>query len=159
MEPETVPTDAAPTGPVGVNPSRRLASGLVDVVAIIIAGVSYTLSLGKEQGVEGGIQMTINDKTVTGGLAWFFVALALAYFVVAELATGRTLGKAVTGLTVQVADGSPLTPGAAIVRNLMRIVDGVPYILPNLLGFIVVASTDKRQRIGDLVAKTVVVRA
>lgn len=103
--------------------------------------------------------MTINDTTVTGGLAWLFIALAFASFVVAELASGRALGKAVTGLRVQMADGSPLRPGAAVVRNLFRIVDGVPYVVPNPLGFIVVASTDKKQRVGDLVAKTVVVRA
>lgn len=141
------------------NPGRRLASGIIDVVVVAVAGVAYTLALGTEQQIDGGLQMTINDKTVTGGLAWLFVASALLYFMMAELASGRTLGKAFTGLRVQMADGSPLRPGPVVVRNLFRIVDGIPYVVPNLLGFIVVASTEKNQRVGDLVAKTVVVRA
>lgn len=39
MQPETQP-DTAAAGVAGVNPSRRLASGLIDVVVVAVAGVA-----------------------------------------------------------------------------------------------------------------------
>lgn len=160
MNPTPVDTAARDAGaPAGLaaNPARRLASGLIDVAVILVAGVAYTLVVGGSPSEGGGLVFTVNDQTVSGGPAWLFVGLAALYFVVSELATGRTLGKLFTGLKVEMADGTPLRPSAVIIRNLLRVVDGLPYVVPNLLGFIVVASTKRKQRLGDLAAKTVVV--
>jgi uncharacterized RDD family membrane protein YckC len=159
MEPtETTPEISSPLPPAQkAGAARRLSGGLIDVAAVLGAGIVYTLALGSEQESSGGLSFSLNDKVVTGGSAWLFVGLAMFYFVVAEVATGRTMGKVLVGTKVQMADGRRLTPGAAVVRNLFRVIDGVPYAIPNLLGFIVVASTEDKQRVGDLVAKTVVV--
>jgi uncharacterized RDD family membrane protein YckC len=45
---------------------------------------------------------------------------------------------------------------AALIRNILRIVDG---LFVYLVGAILVWKSDKRQRLGDRVAHTVVVRA
>ena len=58
-------------------------------------------------------------------------------------------------------DGSPLTYKASLIRNLLRIVDALIILngIPTyLIGGITLLLTKKKQRIGDLVAKTVVVK-
>ncbi|MGZ8876324.1 MAG: hypothetical protein ACXW1F_07570 [Halobacteriota archaeon] len=41
----------------------------------------------------------------------------------------------------------------------LLIIDAIPFIIPFLLGAILIWTSDKRQRIGDRVAHTVVVKA
>lgn len=85
------------------------------------------------------------------------VAAATLYHVVFEGFTGRTAGKVVAGIAVVREDGSPCTLRAATVRTLGRFLDWLP--VGYLLGFLSVAVTDRRQRVGDLLAGTVVVRS
>jgi len=48
--------------------------------------------------------------------------------------------------------------GQAIVRNLLRIVDQLPAAIPYLLGAVLILNSSRRQRLGDRLAGTVVVR-
>ena len=57
---------------------------------------------------------------------------------------------------VREADGSPIGYGAAAVRTVLRIIDG---IFIYLIGAILIWTSDKKQRLGDRVAHTIVVRA
>lgn len=84
------------------------------------------------------------------------VVLATLYHVLLEGFTGRTAGKTILGIAVVGEDGSPCTVRAAAVRTLGRFVDWLP--VAYLLGFLSIAVTGRRQRVGDLVASTVVVR-
>ena len=143
---------------IPATPGRRLASGLIDVLVVLVAGVIYTLIFGSNQ-PKGAFSMTVNDKVVNNGGAWAFVGLTLVAFYLAEVVSGKTIGKQVTGLRVAMADGQPPTPGAIFMRTLLRPIDGVPFIIPNLLGFITVASSKRNQRIGDMVAGTIVTSA
>lgn len=83
--------------------------------------------------------------------------LMIAYDVLFEtLAHGRTPGKRFTGLRVVRSSGRPVDLMASAVRNLMRIVDGLPLsYLPTLVSVLV---TKRNQRPGDLAADTVVIR-
>lgn len=150
---DTIATDT--TLVTAARPGRRLVSGLIDVVLILLAGVVFTVMFGSEQ-PKGSLNMAVNEKVVNDGGVLFFVVLALAYFFIAEAATGKTLGKALTGLRVTMTDGQPPTAAAIFMRTLLRPVDGLPYVIPNLLGFIVVASSKRGQRLGDMVAGTIV---
>jgi hypothetical protein len=47
----------------------------------------------------------------------------------------------------------------ALLRWLLWLVDGFPYIIPGLTGFIAALSTAGHRRVGDVVAKTFVVRS
>ena len=143
---------------VAASPGRRLAAGLIDVVLIIVAGLIYTMAFGTQQ-PKGSLNMTVNDKVVNDWGVVTFVVLALAYFFVAEASTGTTIGKALTGLRVAMVDGRPATPEAIFTRTMLRPLDGLPYIIPNLLGFIVLASSKQGQRLGDMAAGTMVVSA
>jgi uncharacterized RDD family membrane protein YckC len=93
---------------------------------------------------------------VTGVAALVGFAICLAYFVVCEAVLGATIGKVLTKLrVVREVDGGPIGWGAAVVRNLFRIVDGFAFYL---VGFITICVTSKHQRLGDIVAGTIVVR-
>mgnify|MGYP006304424649 FL=1 len=67
-----------------------------------------------------------------------------------------TPGKYLLGLVVIKPDGSNCTIGASILRNLLWIVDALPTF--NLIAMVSILLTDDNQRVGDLVADTVVVK-
>jgi uncharacterized RDD family membrane protein YckC len=148
-------TPIATPSVVAASPGRRLGAGLIDVVLVIVAGVIFTLVFGSQQ-PKGSLNMTVNDIVVNDWGVVTFVVLALAYFFVAEASTGTTIGKALTGLRVTMVDGRPATPEAIFTRTMLRPLDGLPYVIPNLLGFVVLASSKKHQRLGDMVAGTIV---
>lgn len=83
--------------------------------------------------------------------------LTLAYFVLLEGAFGATVGKLVLGIRVRSLDGTRIGFGAAAIRNLARVVDAFPYVIPYLVGAIAVSRSETDQRLGDRWAKTVVV--
>jgi len=68
---------------------------------------------------------------------------------------GKTIGKNICGIIVLKEDFSKCTVGRGFLRNLMWIVDGFFYYL---VAAVAMAGTMKWQRLGDLVAGTVVVR-
>ncbi|MDR1652440.1 MAG: RDD family protein [Prevotellaceae bacterium] len=67
---------------------------------------------------------------------------------------GQTFGKRIVGIRIVREDGSEATLGTYFVRWLLDVVDSFCYYL---VGLIVMLSTAKRQRVADLVAKTVVI--
>ena len=88
-------------------------------------------------------------------LLWFLIAMA--YYVVMEVTSGGTIGKKVMGLKVVMAGGGgAISWQASIIRNLLRIVDGLFFYL---VGAIVIWVSKSRQRLGDMAAKTLVVRS
>jgi uncharacterized RDD family membrane protein YckC len=81
-----------------------------------------------------------------------------SYFAFFEwLWSGQTPGKRWMKLRVIREDGRPITFWEAAVRNLLRVLDMFPYPFYSI-GLISVFSTSRDQRVGDLVAGTVVVR-
>lgn len=72
--------------------------------------------------------------------------------------TGWTIGKLVAGIRTVREDGRPPGFVKALVRWLLWVVDGFPYFLP-LVGFIVGLTTVGHRRVGDMAAKTFVVRS
>jgi uncharacterized RDD family membrane protein YckC len=82
-----------------------------------------------------------------------FFSLWFNYFAFCEWRWGQTIGKNATGIEVRSIDRRPrLTYGQASIRNLLRLVDVF------VIGEVMIAATKRRQRLGDLAAKTVVLR-
>jgi uncharacterized RDD family membrane protein YckC len=72
------------------------------------------------------------------------------------LGGGRTPGKRLAGLRVLRDDGRPVDLLSSCIRNVIRLVDGLPLLyLPAMVSILV---TRDNQRLGDLAARTVVVR-
>jgi uncharacterized RDD family membrane protein YckC len=80
--------------------------------------------------------------------------ILLVYFIFAEATRGATLGKLAAGIRVQTVTGGRISLGAAIIRNVLRIIDGIAVYLVAAISIMV---TRRRQRLGDLAADTVVV--
>lgn len=89
--------------------------------------------------------------------AFFFFFIYLAYFVVLEAIWSRTLGKFVQGLVVRKLDGTPCDWTAALIRGLVRIVEVNPLLLGGLPAGLAIIASERKQRLGDMLAGTVVV--
>lgn len=92
------------------------------------------------------------------GLGALLVAtVILGYYLIFEaLNGGRTPGKAMFGIRVTTVDGSALTLSAVTLRTLMRLIDFLPAVYA--IGAIAILVSSHNQRLGDLVARTVVIR-
>jgi len=127
----------------------RAVAVIVDSIILFVVG--YVIASMTGGTTAGGFQLT-------GAPAFLWFAINIAYFIVMEVQMGGTVGKLVLGLRVVKDGGGALDWQASIVRNVMRIVDSIPFVIPYLLGAIFIWTSDKRQRLGDRVANTVVVK-
>lgn len=94
----------------------------------------------------------------TTGAAFAVFAVQWGYFFLSEgFFDGRTPGKKAVGIRVIGAGGTPVTLQAAALRNLIRIIDFQP-LGSSLIGLGLIALHPKSQRLGDILAGTVVVR-
>jgi len=85
-----------------------------------------------------------------------FLAFTI-YYVVAEMLTGgQSPGKRMAGLRVIGVDGRPLTFLQSALRNIIRAVDMIPFFYS--VGLIAVFASQRAQRLGDMVAGTMVVK-
>jgi len=142
------PATGDPTDVLG----RRIGAGLMDFAVLFLLFVVLGLTIGESQA--GGGRASVN---LGGGPALIFLALALLYYFACEAAGGRTLGKLALGVRVVSADGSRAGPGQVAARTALRLIDGILFYLVGLIT--ILATGARRQRLGDLVAKTVVIRA
>ena len=125
----------------------RAVAVIIDTLLLFIVG--YAIAM-----LTGGT--TAGGFNLQGGSAFLWFGVVFSYYMLMEAQCGWTLGKRVLGLKVVKLDGGgPLDWQASIVRNLLRIVDGFIFYL---VAAIAVATSDKKQRIGDRVAGTVVIR-
>jgi len=86
------------------------------------------------------------------------IALTLLMYDVAfeTLRGGRTPGKSIGGLRVVRSSGRPVDLTASVIRNVLRLVDGMTLsYLPTIVS---IAVTKRNQRLGDLAADTIVIR-
>ena len=119
---------------------------------IILAG----LALSSISAIQ---ELVVSAPKWVGAVVILLVFLTFSsYFAFFEwLWSGQTPGKRWMKLRVIREDGRPITFWEASVRNLLRVLDMFPYPFYSI-GLISVFSTSRDQRIGDMVAGTVVVR-
>jgi len=82
----------------------------------------------------------------------------LGYYFVPEWLFGTTIGKSLFSLRVRQISGKPCTARQAAIRTLMRVVEVNPCLFGILPAGIAILSTERSQRLGDLLAGTIVVR-
>ncbi|HEY5648542.1 MAG TPA: RDD family protein [Nitrospiria bacterium] len=98
-----------------------------------------------------------SDFFSTGGRAFMLIPIALlVYHSVLEAGGRNTPGKRLAGIRVVGTDGKPCGIGRAFLRNIFRLLDGI-YLYG--IALVSISATDRWQRIGDLVGRTIVVRA
>jgi len=156
MEYDDVLTIATPEGVemhlTLAGPASRFVSAIVDILiqAALLVCVAVVLGLaGKGIGLGSGVAL----------LLWAVISFALITFydIFFEVfQSGRTPGKRLNGLRVVRVEGHPVNFLTSAVRNVIRPVDFLPTAY--LLGAVVILATRKNQRIGDVIAGTLVVR-
>ncbi len=109
-----------------------------------------------------GAQINATVTQVSGALSAGIVAAAVItlivwflYYTLLEGRYGQTLGKWFVKIKVVKEDGAPISYGDAAVRTILRIIDG---LFDYLVGAILIWTSDKKQRLGDRLAHTVVVQ-
>ena len=129
----------------------RIGAAVIDV--LLLTGVFFALAaaFGKIESDDGTFSVEL-----TGGPFLLYLLLFFSYYFVAESMTGRTIGKALTGVRVVAEDGSKPSSGRIAARTALRIVDVLPVLY--LVGVVAMAVSKKKQRIGDMAAGTLVVK-
>jgi uncharacterized RDD family membrane protein YckC len=126
---------------------KRCLGSLIDYGIFYIALFLFIVYFGESN--EDGTQYQITGmKTFIIPLTWFL------YFPVVESFSGQTLGKKLLKIRVIRIGGGEVTLGDAFMRHL---VDFIDLFMFGLIGIIVMRNSDKRQRVGDQLAKTIVV--
>ena len=128
--------------------SRALAwlvdcSILVSLLSVAVGCVSFFSILGQD--VVWALLLAVGFVLVNGYFVYFEV-----------MGNGQTPGKRALGLRTLRCDGRSLTLRDSFLRNLLRTVDWMPWGYS--FGVVVMLAGSKRQRLGDFVAGTVVVR-
>lgn len=141
----------------GVEVHLRMAGPYVRVLAylldLIIRGVIFFL---------GAMIMTLGayalGARVTQGLFLLLMFFMMFfYYIIFEAGKrGASPGKRIMGLRVVDTSGAPITFGQAFLRNMLRFADGMPFFSYGF-GLLSTLLTRRFQRLGDLLANTVVV--
>ncbi len=128
--------------------NRRVLAALIDL------GV---LALGA--GLIGFVAGALNGGEVefTPALDVILLGWALYYYFACESGGGQTIGKRLMRLRVVRADGGHAGMGEILVRTILRVIDGIALYLVGLV--VMLVTGERRQRLGDLAAGTIVVDA
>ena len=128
--------------------------GLQIFVMVIIAIAFFLIA----EFVDFGGSLNAAPKWVIAILILIVAFIWTSYFILFEwLWNGQTPGKRWLKLRVIREDGRPITFWEASVRNLLRIFDIMPFPFYSI-GLICVFISNRDQRVGDMVAGSVVVR-
>lgn len=128
------------TAGIYVRGVARLIDDVLRLMLLFIVGVGAALS-----GVFG----------VTFGLIASFMVLWFYNVFFEVIYNGMTPGKKLMGLRAVCEDGTPIGFVNSVIRSTLLFVDALPMVYT--LGIVVMCLTEKRQRIGDVVAGTVVI--
>jgi uncharacterized RDD family membrane protein YckC len=120
---------------------------LLSALGLILVGLLLRLLPGASRFLTHTLWITV------------IVLAVLVYFlyhpVLEVLMHGHTPGKNTAGARIVTVEGATPTAGALLMRNLFRLIDSMPAFYVVGLGCCLL--TDKRVRLGDLVAGTVLV--
>ncbi len=131
---------------------RRFSAKVIDSVIIMapVAALMIFIFSGTKS-----FEHPLRIILVALAAAAYLIFAGFLYHWLLEGIYGKTLGKKICGIVVLKDDFTKCGLLAGFLRNLMRIVDNFFYYL---VGVVSMAGTLKWQRLGDMVAGTVVVR-
>lgn len=137
------------TAGVGSRVVAEVLDLLVQIMAL--AAVSLVASLAASGGIDIG-------QTAAIVLTFVLTFLILVGYPIAmeTLWNGRTLGKAAMGVRVVTSEGGPIRFRHAAIRGIFGLVE--IWIFLGSLAIVSILATRRDQRIGDLVAGTIVLR-
>jgi uncharacterized RDD family membrane protein YckC len=127
----------------------------IQALALLVIGIGFYV-LANASDIESAFSTA--PKWVIAVMIILLFLILTGYFAFFEwIWSGQTPGKRWLKLRVLREDGRPITFWESSVRNLLRTFDMMPAPFYSI-GLIAVFSTSRDQRVGDMVAGTVVVR-
>jgi uncharacterized RDD family membrane protein YckC len=160
VHPEPVPPEPVPPEPalpasvagedlLGV----RIGAALIDLALLYGLAVVLSVTIGQASTASDGFEIYLY-----GADFGLYLGLVLVYYFALEATIGHTVGKLLVGLRVVRPDGARPSVWAVAIRTVVRVVDWLPLLY--LAGFITMLATGaRRQRLGDLAARTGIARA
>lgn len=136
---------------------RRVGAYIIDVLVVGVAVSLIASVLGIDMGYEAALSGATPDQVAasqgSGLLNLISLLLGIAYFAGLESSSWQaTIGKKALGMVVTDLQGRRLTLPRAIGRYFAKILSAL--IL--LIGFIMVAFTERKQGLHDILAGTLV---
>jgi len=130
-------------------PVTRALAWAVDFAAIMVAGIII------DQTAKMVSKVSPDFASALGVVSYFVISVA--YAIVLEWRwRGQTIGKRLLGLRVMDVHGLRLQLPQIALRNLVRVVDMLPFFY--LVGGLAAIFSRKAQRLGDMAANTIVTR-
>ncbi len=129
----------------------RFVAFLFDLFAIGTLFALGTMLVSAALTVVVGTDLTLSEDRIAVVIA--YVAWAFVYYATTQAATGRTIGKAITGILVVDADGKRVSGKAAVVRTLAFPISFVVFGIGLIIGLF----RQDRRELHDLLAGTGVV--
>ncbi len=128
--------------------ARKICACIIDYTAILSITSLFIFLFGEKS--EDDVYSVTGIKSLVIPLIWFLVICCTEFFL------GATLGNAIFNLKpVDENTEEKITFKQFIVR---RVLDPIDLFFFGLVGFLCIINTEKGQRLGDLVAKTKVIR-
>jgi len=133
----------------------RMAAAILDSILLYLSLLLLALVGGNVFGAGLGVA----GSWFLAVIILLFYGLIWGYFAAFEAWNGgRTPGKQALGIRVVMDTGRPVTVGAAVVRNLVRLLDCYFPFLPILPALLLMFINKSNKRLGDMAAGTIVVR-
>ncbi|MDD1757542.1 MAG: RDD family protein [Methanotrichaceae archaeon] len=124
-------------------------------VSLLIDSIIINILMGMIGTILGFGMMKLGIISWWWGLIYFLIYIA--YFTIMEAHNGQTIGKMITRIkVVREEDGGKIDMERSFKRNILRIIDG---LIAYLVGAVLIWRSDKKQRLGDSIAKTLVIKA
>ncbi len=158
------PIAEARVSPIPVDQVRRLRSSIDQIAPILSRFIAVFIDTLLVSFVFFPLLLLLNvdplKPVVSIPTLSFCIAWTLAivvYHTVLEGLWGVTLGKWLLQIAVVSEDLSVIGARQAFMRNVARVVDAFPFVVPYLFGMILARASATKQRWGDRLAKTIVV--
>ena len=132
----------------------RLIALILDSALIVAVFVLCGMCVAVRWGgvTESGFSLVGIPASISFMVTTLFAVL---YYWLMEGLFGATIGKMAAAIRVTGLEGEKCGLGNALIRTCLRIFDGLFFYL---LGFLVAVCSSKKQRIGDHLAKTLVIK-
>lgn len=130
--------------------SARFFAALIDSLLICFAFVPLFLLVSTDT-LNGNVSLL----TVT--FIFSFAIVLIIYYTLLEGIKGVTLSKWLLQIAVVGEDFTAPGLRGSVIRNGIRVVDALPFVVPYILGTIIARSNAKWQRLGNQVARSIVI--
>jgi uncharacterized RDD family membrane protein YckC len=126
-------------------------------LVLVLTALAAAFAVGGRGILDGLVNEDVGAGLVIAVFALAIFAVTNGYFILFEIVwNGQTPGKRLVGLRALRENGYPLRPIDSVIRNVVRIVDWLPF--GYAIGVSAMLLNGRSRRLGDFAAGTIVVR-